>query len=295
MAIGPLNTVASAYVECMDRPLSTRGLNQPGAYRYFYASGTLVLVPVYADAELKAALVQQSLSAGPGLAADNQGKFPVIYLDPSIEYRSQLYDPTGVLLEDVDPVNITNNAFPVGQNGLAPGGIIVSTNPLGVPVYVYKNTNRTVNGYTVSDIPNLFGPDPELQVVVLSAGTYRIEANIVLTTTFAQAANISIQFIGPLPSTAGLTPADSEVFAMMGSTNFLEPAGPNGDGYNTLQIGAGVGTLGTTLGSNTYKLVQSVRVLGPGVFVVAFNPGSLGSSTPITMQAGSSMEVIRLN
>lgn len=80
------------------RPLSLTGAIMPGCYYRFYVTQTTTNTPVYADGALTTSL------ANP-LFSDGDGRFPVIYQDPSVVYRVQLYDAANVLQYDVDPVH----------------------------------------------------------------------------------------------------------------------------------------------------------------------------------------------
>lgn len=87
---------AYLYFEPTARPLTASGAIMPGAYMQFYAAGTTTPSDVYSDADLTTPLSNP-------VVADSDGRFPPIYLDPSVRYRVQLYDADNVLQYDVDP------------------------------------------------------------------------------------------------------------------------------------------------------------------------------------------------
>lgn len=78
------------------RPLDLSGAIMPNAYLQFYETETTTPTPVYADATLDTEL-------GTEVEADADGRFPVMYMDPEVTYRVQLYDESDVLQWDVDP------------------------------------------------------------------------------------------------------------------------------------------------------------------------------------------------
>lgn len=83
------------FVDPRFKPLSLSGLIMPDAYLQFYLSETTTPTPAFADT------IGTEL-ANP-LVADDDGRFPAIYLDGSVTYRIQLYDADDVLQWDVDP------------------------------------------------------------------------------------------------------------------------------------------------------------------------------------------------
>ena len=85
------------------KPLSTTGQPQAGAYLLFFLTGTLTPAPVYADGFLATPLSQVPGAAQPSCTADSAGRFNVIYMNPVITYRVQLFNAGGSKLEDVDP------------------------------------------------------------------------------------------------------------------------------------------------------------------------------------------------
>jgi hypothetical protein len=78
------------------RPLDLSGVIMPGAYLNFLDSETDTPTPVYADAALITSL-------GTTVTSDGDGRFAVMYMDPEVTYRVQLYNALNVLQWDVDP------------------------------------------------------------------------------------------------------------------------------------------------------------------------------------------------
>jgi hypothetical protein len=80
--------------------LFTGGVLAPGWKVYFYLTGTTTTTPVYTTSALSAAHTQP-------VVADSAGVMPLIYLDPSIVYKSEVYNENDVLQPDfgADPVN----------------------------------------------------------------------------------------------------------------------------------------------------------------------------------------------
>jgi len=90
--IGQLLTVAPPALDQNGNPYS-------GAKWYFYKSGTMTPLAVYADAAL-------TVSLGSVVTADSAGRFVPIYLDLKNAYRSILQSADGsATLSDIDPVN----------------------------------------------------------------------------------------------------------------------------------------------------------------------------------------------
>jgi hypothetical protein len=100
------------------RPLSSLGVAMPGAYYNFYVSGTNNPAPVYQDAGLTVPFPAAALNGSPPLftviQADGTGAMPVMFLNPVLIYRVQLYNSTWSLIEDVDPYV---PSMPVTGNG----------------------------------------------------------------------------------------------------------------------------------------------------------------------------------
>lgn len=89
-------TAAYLFTDPRARPLTASGEIMSGATLTFYQSGTTTPTNVYSDADLTTPLTNP-------VEADSAGRFPAIYLDPTVTYRALLHDADGVLQYDVDP------------------------------------------------------------------------------------------------------------------------------------------------------------------------------------------------
>lgn len=78
------------------RPLDASGAVMPNAYLQFYVTQTTTPTPVYADVDLNTERANPYVS-------DGTGQFGVMYMDPVVTYRVQLYDADDVLQWDIDP------------------------------------------------------------------------------------------------------------------------------------------------------------------------------------------------
>jgi hypothetical protein len=100
------------------RPLSATGTSLPNGYYNFYVSGTTNPAQVYQDAALTLPYPAASLNGSSALytviQADGTGAMPVMFLNPEVIYRVQLYNSTWQLIEDVDPYV---PSMPVTGNG----------------------------------------------------------------------------------------------------------------------------------------------------------------------------------
>lgn len=110
MATPPPGTL---FYDPQAKPLSTVGVPMPGAYYLFFFTTTLTAANVYADGALTTTLSQTPGQAQPSTTADANGRFNPIYLNPATTYRVQLFNSSGVKLEDVDPYvpSASLNAF----------------------------------------------------------------------------------------------------------------------------------------------------------------------------------------
>lgn len=89
-------TAAYLFSDPRARPLDANGDIMPGCYMQFYRTGTVTPADVFTDAALTTPHTNP-------VVADSAGRFPVIYLDPLVTYRVQLYDADDVLIYDIDP------------------------------------------------------------------------------------------------------------------------------------------------------------------------------------------------
>lgn len=132
------------------KPLATNGSFQPGAYYLFYLTGTTTPTNVYADGLLTTPLSQTPGANQPSCTADSSGRFNVMYMDPAVIYRVQLYNSLGVLLEDTDPF--------VPASALAG---FVTTTALNTALAAYETTAAlasTLTNYLTVAAASAFAP-----------------------------------------------------------------------------------------------------------------------------------------
>lgn len=84
------------FTDPRSRPLDLSGAIMPGCKLKFFLSETDTPTPVYGA-------VPPASSLGTEVTAEGDGRFPVIYMDPAITYRVQLFDADDVLQYDCDP------------------------------------------------------------------------------------------------------------------------------------------------------------------------------------------------
>jgi hypothetical protein len=160
------------FVEPQNTPLSATAGLLPLATRVFSLTGTLTAATIYTDGALTVPFTPSANIA----VADGNGRFPPIYMDPSIVYRSQLFTAAAALLEDVDPY------IP------APFSLKAAFKP--------APTDRTAATTPI---------DPDLQIAIvppLTQATYEYEALLEFTTTGASGAapglDLGMSFSGTL-------------------------------------------------------------------------------------------------
>lgn len=78
------------------KPTAPNGSFQPNCYLQFYETQTTTPAAIYSDGDLTVPLVNP-------VVAGADGRFPPIYLNPSVIYRVQLFTATNVMREDTDP------------------------------------------------------------------------------------------------------------------------------------------------------------------------------------------------
>ena len=137
------------YYDPRSLPLNSNGVPMPGATLNFYYTGTTTPAPVYADA----GLTQQYPPTN--LEADSMGRFPAIYLDSTIAYRSQLYDQNGILYEDIDPINSIQTNVNYSVSKVLTTGRVSTTTLTNDPELVIALTSGSysLNGF-ISYIAN---------------------------------------------------------------------------------------------------------------------------------------------
>jgi hypothetical protein len=128
-----LNDPLFDIVDSVGRPIS-------GAQAYFYLTSTLTLTDTYTTSALSVA------NANP-VVADSAGRFPPIYLDPTVSYRLRVFDAAGVLVSDRDPIAQGNyfarlsatNTFTATSNifGAGSGMVYIDINGGSVAAHRY--------------------------------------------------------------------------------------------------------------------------------------------------------------
>jgi hypothetical protein len=187
MAILPTGVL---FYEPRNTPISTAGLVQPNCQRRFYLSGGTTLAPVYQDG----ALVNVFSQSPTLITADINGRFPPIYLDPSLVYRAQLLSSLALgsaVLEDVDPV------VP------SPFSLEASFKPALL--------SRTTVGATA---------DPDLQITIvppITQATYIYEAFLEFTTPGATGTTPGLDF--EIAFSGTLVPSWALSYGFVGNLN----------------------------------------------------------------------------
>lgn len=98
------------------RQLSMSGAILPGWKLQFYVTNTTTPTPVYANGAMTTPLSNP-------VVADGAGEMVPIYMNPDVIYRVRLYTAADVLIDDVDPFDVSR-----GSGG---GG--------GVPAHAFAN------------------------------------------------------------------------------------------------------------------------------------------------------------
>lgn len=220
----------------------------PNAQRYFYLTESSTQATVYNDAGLSAPLTQP-------IIADAHGLFQTIYLNPAVQYRAVLLNAAGQKIEDVDPVN-NNQAL----------------------VAIAASKSATTSKSNTSGA----SPDTDLQILLPSAGTYRVEADVAFSTGL-NTIGLSIAF----GFSGQMNIAGENTFAIAGLLNNAQvlPATP-------ISAGSGVSTsfnnVSTTTIQNVMRFMGTIQVLSAGT--LSFNWGPFTSNAAATsLLAGSTM------
>jgi hypothetical protein len=243
------------------QPLSADGKPLGAAYRIFYLTNSTTLTPVFQDSAMTTPFVQPIVATS--------GKFSPIYLNPAIEYRSQLFDTNGRMLEDVDTVN--NNTGNTSALGLTGAGV-----PAGFARSAFKTaTTSTTLGLIV---------DPDLQVFLPAAGTYKIDMDLVATGT---SANFQPSFSGKLG--AGAAPTNTYQLMLMGTQHGVGAQNGLSNPFLIINLETNV-TLDATPLDNTMRYTGTIQTLTSGIF--SFDFGANSSTTSIL--AGSSLTVLQV-
>lgn len=233
-------------------PLSLSGKIQPGCYRKFFFSQTTQQAPVYRDGK-------QSLVFTQPVQSDNNGRFAPVYLDPTITYRSQLYNSIGELLEDEDPY-VTPPPFTFAKVKLVA-------------------TNR------VSTI--VAAADPELQITIPGPGTYVFDALCEFITTGASGATpgvvVTPAFSGAFRDNTG---GSFSIIGNMNATGVDNFGSMNGSGSGAAGLSAVAYSLAGTSALNTIMFRGVFKATEAGILSINWAQQT-SSATATTLNAGS--------
>jgi hypothetical protein len=247
--IGQLFTLAYT------KPLSAGGAQQPGAQLTFYASGSgfATSQPVYADSALTTTLTQP-------IVADTSGRFVPVFMNPALQYASQLSSAAGTF--QADPVNVQNTAIPMAE--------------------VVKASTTTRASTTTLTV------DPDLSFFLSLAGTYKVELDIQITAGASGTTpgfSYEISFSGTLNSAAGNTFAVAGLFDSVGVSNSQAAVA-----LNSPVTGIALGPSGI---QNIVRIAGTIQTTSAGTlsFLWAQN---VSSSSQVSVVAGSDMTITRI-
>lgn len=159
------------------KPLSVAGQFQPGCYVIFYITQTTTLAPVYRDANLNTQFQQY----GTPLTADGDGRFPPVYLDPTITYDYKLYSKGGILLESVSPflpAALVTGTFTPGVTGFEPPPNITLIGKAEYTIFnskivhillPYITGTSSGNTFTITGLPSILQSSIASQAFYLTA------------------------------------------------------------------------------------------------------------------------------
>jgi hypothetical protein len=248
------------------------------AFRVFYLTNSTMAAPVYQDAGLTTpyTTINNGAPYYNVVYANVYGQFPPIYLNPWYEYRSQLFDGNGRLLEDCDTVN-NNNA----------GAPYVS----GVALSAFKATTTARTSAQGALTP----VDPDLSIYLPAAGTYKLDADLIFTVSTSTPLTIGFE---PMPiGIGGQTPTDfsSEYPCFyFGTLDGAVVTGTPFLGIGGLSVPDAILTLAPGALSNvihisaTFQLVESTVPTDPFALFWGLNTSS------VSLLAGSSMTILRV-
>lgn len=264
LLLQPIVNLGVIFREPQNKPLaaaSSLAQTQPGVYRQFFFTGTSVLAPVYADAGLTNPLSQVPGQQLPSSTADGNGRLSVIYLDPSIVYKTQLFAANGTALQPaVDPY--VPRAFE--------------------PITAVK-TAPTVRLTGVST-----APDSALQIT-LNPGTYAIDSMLEFVPS-ASSLTTSVQ----LAAVAG-TGAVAGPTLGVGSSVAYEGNG-NAAVFGSYLIGVSQSfALAGALSKNTLYSRGTVTVTGaPITFGLLWSVSGGSAGANIGLNAGSFLQAVQV-
>lgn len=231
----------------------------PLAVRKFFLTDGVTAATVYQDVNLATPFTPTNQ-----VTATSAGRFPPIYLDPTIVYRAQLFTAGGVLLEDANPYFTT------------PFGLTVRTKP--------ADTSRASTAVPVTD--------PDLVIALSGAGTWEVEGILAFTAPTAvtgtnPGVSWSLAYSGAI---AALTASSFALFGEFDTNGFTSFSSP----FNTT-LAYGLGGVGVVPVNSAYVH----GVLTGGAAGVSANLSvnwsqQTSNAASITLQKGSYLLVRQL-
>lgn len=242
-------------------PLSSAGKVQPGCVRKFYFSQSTTTAPVYRDGAQLVAFTSSPV-------ADGNGRFPPIYLDPTITYRSQLFSAGGQLLGDEDPY--------------------VSPPPFQYAKVKQVATNVVSNTTAVAD--------PELQITIPGPGTYVFDAVLEFITAGASGAVpgvvVTPVFSGAMQSLAKSTANSSfSIIGNMNATSVDNFGSLNGSGAGAAGLSAVAYSLAGASALNTLMFNGIFQATEAGVLSINWAQQT-SNATATTLNRGSYLRYV---
>lgn len=153
------------------RQLSIAGRILPGWKLQFFLSETDTPTPVYSDGDL-------SSSLGVEVTADGAGEMVPIYVDPTIVYRVKLLTADDVLIDDVDPYDVSRGSGGGIESIVAGTNITVDATDPANPIVSASGGGGSVKmafGCIDSDANLLAGSQNIDSFTRLSTGVYVID------------------------------------------------------------------------------------------------------------------------
>lgn len=187
------NPTGILFVDPFRIPLDANDNYMPLCSVQFYVTGSTTPAPVFQDAAFVTAF---PTTAGQYIVtAGFDGVLPVIYLDPVIQYRAILFDPTGRKLEDIDPVNVNYQLFSA-----------TVAKPVAT---VYTNMAVLTS-------------DPHLEMTIPASGLMKVDLDLIFVAG-AAGTTPGLQFELAISAVGGaMDPNCANTLMIMGSLNGLD-------------------------------------------------------------------------
>jgi hypothetical protein len=259
------------------QPLSPDGKTLPNGYRTFYRTNSTAVAAVFQDSAMTTPYV-------PPVRASATSTFSPIYLNPALEYRSQLFSQNGQMLEDVDTIN--NNTAGGPSTVTMPGAIAVAQNA-GAPTGYARSASKAV---TTSRSTLAVTADPDLSVFLPAAGTYKIDMDLVCTSSVAgQLMSVKTAFSGTMG--AGATPTGTYSLMCAGTQNGAGAQNGTADPILLINFSSTI-TLDTVPVDNTMRFSGTIQTLTPGT--LSFTWGCNAGGYTVSILAGSSLTALQV-